>query len=256
MKVLYGGKWMTAALILLLGALSVSAQGDNFGVVDGVVTFQAETLLEGEGRLVVELLDIAPGDVPAQSIASQTILTAGRQAPFAFALYFDPPTINETHSYNVSAKLYVGDEVKWYTAAAVPVIMNGNHTAEVKLLPIELSSFMEPPPTYELITGTVAYLQRMALPDDAVVEVQLLDVSRADAPAFVLASQQFVTNERQVPLNFALAYDPNGLREHGSYSVSARITVGGRLSWITDTNNPVITNGISDLDLTLVAVDS
>ncbi|MDQ3175872.1 MAG: YbaY family lipoprotein, partial [Acidobacteriota bacterium] len=36
------------------------------------------------------------------------------------------------------------------------------------------------------VTGTVTYRQRIAMPPGAVVEVSLLDVSRADAPAVVL----------------------------------------------------------------------
>ena len=37
-----------------------------------------------------------------------------------------------------------------------------------------------------LLMGTVTYLQRIALPPTAVVEVQLQDVSLADAPATVI----------------------------------------------------------------------
>ena len=36
------------------------------------------------------------------------------------------------------------------------------------------------------VSGTVNYRERMALPPDAVVEVQLLDVSRQDAPATIV----------------------------------------------------------------------
>ena len=40
------------------------------------------------------------------------------------------------------------------------------------------------------LSGELFYLPRMALPDDAVAEVMLVDVSLADAPAVQLASQQ------------------------------------------------------------------
>ena len=39
------------------------------------------------------------------------------------------------------------------------------------------------------LTGTVAYRERVALPPDALVEVTLEDVSRADAASVVLARQ-------------------------------------------------------------------
>jgi putative lipoprotein len=55
-----------------------------------------------------------------------------------------------------------------------------------------------------MIRGTAAYRERMALPPGAVLEVRLEDVSRADAPAELLASATIVT-DRQVPIPFALA---------------------------------------------------
>jgi len=43
-----------------------------------------------------------------------------------------------------------------------------------------------------VITGTVTYLQRIALPPVAVIQVQLLDVSLQDVAAKVLASQRYI----------------------------------------------------------------
>ena len=105
------------------------------------------------------------------------------------------------------------------------------------------------------VSGTVFYLQRIALPAGAVVQVQLVDVSRADAPAFVLASQQFVTNGRQVPFSFALNYDTGSIHENGKYTVSAKIYIDGELRWTSDTINPVISNGVTNLDVRLVPVN-
>src|SRR5690606_16714460 len=51
------------------------------------------------------------------------------------------------------------------------------------------------------ITGTLTYRQRIALPQGALVRVQLLDVSRADAPAILMGEHSFVS-EHQVPLPF------------------------------------------------------
>ncbi|MDH3787302.1 MAG: YbaY family lipoprotein, partial [Xanthomonadales bacterium] len=40
-----------------------------------------------------------------------------------------------------------------------------------------------------VVSGTVSYRERMALSDNAVVEISLQDVSRADAPAIEIARQ-------------------------------------------------------------------
>ena len=93
------------------------------------------------------------------------------------------------------------------------------------------------------VTGTVTYRERIALPPDAIVKVQLVDVSRADAPAVVLGEQLTETAGKQVPFSFVIAYDPAGIDERMSYAVQARIEAGGRLLFISDQRHAVITRG-------------
>lgn len=100
-----------------------------------------------------------------------------------------------------------------------------------------------PQPADETITGTVSYLPRIALPPDAIVEVSLVDVSRADAPAITLSSQKIVSGGRQVPFPFTLLYDSEQINPQFSYAVQSRITVGGDLKFVTTARFPVITNG-------------
>ncbi|MGH7629040.1 MAG: YbaY family lipoprotein [Gemmatimonadales bacterium] len=93
------------------------------------------------------------------------------------------------------------------------------------------------------VTGTVAYRERMALPADAVVLVQLSDVSRQDVAARVLAETTIEHAGRQVPLPFELRYDPGAIEPRHSYAVRATIRSAGRLLYTTDTHAPVITRG-------------
>ncbi len=92
------------------------------------------------------------------------------------------------------------------------------------------------------LTGTVTYLQRIALREGAVVTVQLVDVSLADAPATVLAKQT-ITTTSQVPIPFTLDYNSADIQANHRYAVQARIEVDGQLEWITTTNHAVLTNG-------------
>lgn len=93
------------------------------------------------------------------------------------------------------------------------------------------------------LSGTVLYLQRVALPPDAEVTITLSDVSRADAPATILGTTTFKAAGRQVPLAWAVAYDPAKIDERMACAVSARITIGGALAWKSDTHTPVLTRG-------------
>jgi putative lipoprotein len=106
------------------------------------------------------------------------------------------------------------------------------------------------------ITGTVTYRERIALPPTAVVKLQLVDVSRADALAVVLGEQLIETAGRQVPFEFVIPYDPARIDERMSYAVQVRIEAGGRLLFINDQRYAVITRGApSHVDLVLKAAN-
>ncbi len=83
------------------------------------------------------------------------------------------------------------------------------------------------------ITGEVLYRERIALPRQAVLTVQLIDVSLADAPAKVLG-QQKIAPAGQVPIKFTVPFDPAAIRTGMSYALQARITVDDRLWFIND----------------------
>lgn len=93
------------------------------------------------------------------------------------------------------------------------------------------------------ISGTVTYRERVAMPENAVLTVQLQDVSRADAPAQVIAEQRIVFAGRQVPLAFDLDYDAAKIDPKHTYSVSARITVDGQLRFLNTSAYRVLTQG-------------
>jgi putative lipoprotein len=103
-----------------------------------------------------------------------------------------------------------------------------------------------------LLSGTVTYPGRVALPDNAVLTVQLEDVSRADGSSTVLASQVQSTRGQQVPLQWGFVFDPKWLEPNARYVLRATITGGGRTLWTTDTATLLPQGGAQDLELRLV----
>lgn len=97
-------------------------------------------------------------------------------------------------------------------------------------------------PTQTSLDGEVFYLQRIALPPAATLNVSLLDVSLTDAPAVVLNEQSGPVNG-QVPLPFHLSYDPAQIKPGHRYAVSARIKVDGQLMFITTEQHTVQLDG-------------
>jgi putative lipoprotein len=95
------------------------------------------------------------------------------------------------------------------------------------------------------VSGTVAYRQRIALPPDAVLVVQLRDTSRQDVAADVLGEKR-LESPGPVPIPFEIEYDPALIDSRHSYGVAARILRGDTLLFINDTAYPVITRGNPD----------
>jgi putative lipoprotein len=93
------------------------------------------------------------------------------------------------------------------------------------------------------VSGTVAYRERIALDPSAEVVVQLLDVSRMDAPSVTLAEQRIKANGKQPPFAYELQVDAARIDPRMRYAVSARILRGEQLLFINDTQYPVLTQG-------------
>jgi uncharacterized lipoprotein YbaY len=92
------------------------------------------------------------------------------------------------------------------------------------------------------VKGTAIYLQRMALPPNAVFDAHVEDVSRADAPAETIGSVRII-GPGNPPIAFAIDIDPQRVDERHRYSVRATITVEGRLLFTTDRVYLVLTQG-------------
>lgn len=103
-----------------------------------------------------------------------------------------------------------------------------------------------------VLTGTVTYRTRQALPAGAVVEVRLVDISRADAPADVVARQVLVTKGEQVPIPFMLTYAAGSFEAGRRPAVQATIAIDNRVRFRTTTVQPVPAGGASATPMALV----
>ncbi len=102
------------------------------------------------------------------------------------------------------------------------------------------------------VTGTVIYRERIALEPDAVVEVQIQDVSWQDVAATVMG-EQVIRNAGQVPIRYEVAYDPKAIQDNHTYSVRARIEDGsGNLLFTSTQTYPVITRGAPTKDVQIL----
>ena len=79
-----------------------------------------------------------------------------------------------------------------------------------------------------VISGTVWYRERKALPPGAQVIVVLEDQSRMDAPATVITDYTH-TVDGPGPYTFRLVYDPRAIDDRMRYGLRARIEHEGQL---------------------------
>ena len=82
------------------------------------------------------------------------------------------------------------------------------------------------------IAGEVTYRERIALPD-AVLMVELADISLADRPPAVIAKRR-IAPTGQVPIRFEIGFDPKAIEQGRIYTLQARIVVGERLLFVPD----------------------
>lgn len=93
-----------------------------------------------------------------------------------------------------------------------------------------------------VVTGSVFYRDRSALPPQAMVSVVLADASEVGAPAKILSQVLFPAAGKQVPINFSLPYSKKQAENAKRIIASARIEVDGRVIYNTNRVFEVITN--------------
>jgi len=106
------------------------------------------------------------------------------------------------------------------------------------------------------ISGEVVYPKPITLTEEAVVKIQLLDISKRNEKVKVIA-EKIIKNPGQIPIAFDIQYNPGDILPINTYSLKVIIEDNGSLLFTTDTMYPVINNGIAEgIKLKVVPTDS
>ncbi len=163
-------------------------------------------------------------------------------------------TLND-HIYNMkqvesgSGTKYAEGSVVWSSTGEEGFLVDNADPANPKMLAEGChlqSSFPVASPTAGSINGTASFGQHPALPADAVLIVQLRDLTHdTDDSAAVLAEERIPLGGRKSPISFALRYDPAKITAKVPSAISASITGHGKLLFvlvkavtIADVTNP------------------
>ncbi len=106
------------------------------------------------------------------------------------------------------------------------------------------------------LTGIITYREQVLLPADALVVLQIAEVTPTGTGGRVIVEQTFATNGAQPPFRFNLAYNPGLIDAGRVYTLQGRIQVRGRTLFTTANLIPVITGNAprSDINVVMVAV--
>jgi putative lipoprotein len=92
------------------------------------------------------------------------------------------------------------------------------------------------------IEGTATYRERIAMPQGALFEAILEDVSRTDAASIEIAKME-IASPPNPPIPFTISYDTTKIDAGHSYSVRTRLLLNGKIIFSSDAANPVLTQG-------------
>jgi uncharacterized lipoprotein YbaY len=91
------------------------------------------------------------------------------------------------------------------------------------------------------LAGTITYRERVALPPEARVEIQLVDATRDGDGALV--AERLLESPGQVPISFTLPYDPRSIDANRTYTLRVRVRVADDLWFASPFDLRVLTAG-------------
>jgi putative lipoprotein len=107
--------------------------------------------------------------------------------------------------------------------------------------------------TMHFVTGSLFYRERLALPDDAQIVVELAYFPGEGDEPVVIGLDRFTSDGRQVPLDFSVPYDESEIDGRRNYYLQARIDHdSGKFRFVSGDPVKVITHGSPIEDVTIM----
>jgi putative lipoprotein len=125
---------MPRILVTVIGGVLLTGLADGVGAqtVTGTALYRERMALPVGATFDATLEDVSRADAPADVIGKARIESASNP-PYKFSITYDPSKIDQTHLYNVRARITFKDEVLFTSDQAYPVITGGhpNHISIV-----------------------------------------------------------------------------------------------------------------------------
>ncbi|MCD2514205.1 YbaY family lipoprotein [Comamonas endophytica] len=100
-----------------------------------------------------------------------------------------------------------------------------------------------PAPQANAIVGTVDLAERVMVPPQSTLIVELHQIAQPSAPAQIVGQTAINIETLKPPFKFILPTNNAPINQEAEYRVSARITLGNQTTFASDTAYPVLTRG-------------
>lgn len=213
--------WL-AAVSLVACAVTACGSADT---VSGEVRFHRDVDLPEGATVTVLLLDTSLADASAIELGRDVIENA-EQLPIRFSIQHDSSDIDGRSEITLQAEVELGNQLLYINDTVHPVLTRGApRNSDVQVISVsEFDRCVEP------LRGQIhSSFWDGNLPDDAVLEIRLWDVSEPE-DRFVVVEASF-EDLGEFPIHFELPYEGVEISRHHRYELEANIRFDGELQF-------------------------
>jgi uncharacterized lipoprotein YbaY len=132
-----------------------------------------------------------------------------------------------------SAYLFILTNAISYALNSDQMLIMDNFGNQLTFSAVATASQLETISAMPAVSVEVSYRQRIALPPQAYVLVQLISTGASDADSVVLYATTIPTNGGQVPFTIDLPYDPAVVGAMGTLAIHAEIRAEGEVLFVS-----------------------
>lgn len=107
-------------------------------------------------------------------------------------------------------------------------------------------------PADRVAAGVVSAGDEVSLPPGSEVWVRVIDLSRGEDRAEVLG-EETIKNPPGLPAAFRIEYRAEDATLRGSIAIDARVSVGGKLRYLTTSRHPITPSNVAETHVIVVA---
>ncbi len=215
-----------AVSIMLLAASAFAVAGCGSGdTVSGEVRFHRDVDLPDGATVTVLLLDTSLADASAIELGRDVINNAER-LPVRFSIEYDPGDVGGRAEITLQASVEADGKLLYINDTVHPVLTRGNpRNSDVQVISVsEFDQCVEP------LRGQIySSFWEGDLPDDAVLEIRLWDVSEPEERLLVVEAK--FEDPGSFPIEFELPFEGVAISRHHRYELQADIWFDGELQF-------------------------